>query len=136
MPPPTPTSLSHMHTPTHTKDISLYLHSARDMSDSPNLQSFNRGRSVFPYINILLLHNSLLVGILIQLSITQNYILTHVPCVFILFLLQPTNAQTYITFSLHIMLTPTCFNCMILREFQTLHLANLHKFLNLKLLKL
>jgi hypothetical protein len=60
--------------PTHTRDISLYLHSAHVMSDTPNLQSFNRGRSVFAYINILLLHSSLLAGILIQLSITQNNI--------------------------------------------------------------
>jgi len=30
----------------------------------------------------------------------QHIILMHVPCIFILFLLQPTNAQIYITYFL------------------------------------
>ena len=37
--------------------------------------------------------------------------LMHIPCIFILFLLQPTNARIYNTiFSLYTMFTPICFN--------------------------
>jgi hypothetical protein len=49
------------------------------------------------------------------------FIVMHVMCIFILFLLQPTNArahthtQTYIItlLSLHIILTPTCFDTSV-----------------------
>jgi hypothetical protein len=63
----------------------------------------------------------------------------HVPCIFILFVLQPTNAQIYITvFPLYIMFTPTCFDTSVSSSgsFRKLYFATLHKFLQLKLLKL
>jgi hypothetical protein len=45
---------------------------------------------------------------------TSNFsytILMHVTCIVILFLLQPTNAQIYVTiYYLYIMLNPTCFD--------------------------
>jgi cytochrome c oxidase assembly factor CtaG len=41
-------------------------------------------------------------------------ILMHVPFIFVLFLLQPINAQIYITvFSLSIVFTPTCFDTSV-----------------------
>jgi hypothetical protein len=54
------------------------------------------------------------------------------------FLLQPTNAQIYITvFSLYIILTHTWFDTSVssFGSFRNLSFAKLHKFLNLKLLK-
>jgi hypothetical protein len=57
----------------------------------------------------------------------------------ILFLLQPTNTQIYITiFSLYIMFTPTCFDTSVSSSgsFKNLYFAMLHQFLELKLLKL
>jgi hypothetical protein len=56
----------------------------------------------------------------------------------VLFLLQPTNAQIYITvFSLYTILTPTWFDTFVSSSgsFRNLSFAKLHKFLNLKLLK-
>ena len=63
----------------------------------------------------------------------------HVPCIFILFVLQPTNAQKYITiFSLYAMFTPICFDTSMSSSgsFKNLYFATLHQFLELKLLKL
>ena len=56
-----------------------------------------------------------------------------------LFLLQPTNAQIYITsFSLYMLFTATYFDTSVSSSgsFKNLYLATLHRFLELKLLKL
>jgi hypothetical protein len=59
--------------------------------------------------------------------------------IFILFVLQPTNAQIYITiFSLYIMFIPTCFNSSVSSSgsLKNLYFAMVHQLLELQLLKL
>ena len=58
---------------------------------------------------------------------------------FILYVLQPTNAQIYITiFSLYLISTPTCFDTSVSSSgrFRNLYFTTLHQFLELELLKL
>ena len=66
-------------------------------------------------------------------------ILVHVPCIFLLLLLQPTNAQICVTifslsYNVHSYMSRHL--CVINREFRNLYFSKLHKFLKLKLLKL
>jgi len=66
-------------------------------------------------------------------------ILIHVPCIFILFVLQPSNAQIYITiFSLYIMFTPTSFDSSVSSSgsLKNLYFATVHQLLELQLFKL
>ena len=66
-------------------------------------------------------------------------ILMHVPCIFTLFVLQPTNAPIYITvFSLYIMFTPACFNTSVSSSgsLKNLYFAMVHQSLELQPLKL
>jgi hypothetical protein len=60
-------------------------------------------------------------------------------CIFILFVLQPTNAQIHITLCfLYIMFTPTCINTSVSSSgsFKNSYFTKLHQFLELQLLKL
>ena len=64
----------------------------------------------------------------------------HVPCISILFLLQPTNAQIYIYHNIFSLCNAQSYMfwyiCIIFREIQNLYFAKLHKSLKLELLKL
>jgi len=88
-------------------------------------------------INCVTLH--LVEYVYIRKILYTFIMLNHVPCIFILYLLQPTNAQIYITiFSLYIMFISTCFDTSVStsRSFKNFYSAKLHEFLQLKHLEL